>query len=448
VTVQLPIYNEFNVVERLISCVAALDYPKDRLEIQVLDDSDDGTTAVVERLIVEQRRNGVDIKHVRRGSRDGYKAGALQHGLLSSTGDLIAVFDADFLPDSDFLQVTVARFIDASIGVVQTRWGVNDAHSSLLTRVQAFVIECHFGIEQAGRSAQGCFINFNGSGGVWRAAAIRDAGGWAQSTICEDLDISVRAQLLGWKFVYLDDVVTETELPRDMRSFRIQQYRWMKGVAQNAVQLTPRVLRARLPMKVKVHACAQLLESGLYITTFLVPLLTAMLALTEPPGARLWIGALAPLFVAGGVLLWVGYYLHARAARGDVRFGSIVWTWVEFFVVTLGLSTHNTVAVLDGLIRRGGAFDRTPKMGRRDGSSVHYVPRGLDRITFVELSTWLLIAGLLIAGVSANRLPLMWLSILMFIGLTIVLILTGWHAAREGMSVLNDGLAESPVSHV
>ncbi|MEJ2163498.1 MAG: glycosyltransferase family 2 protein, partial [Robiginitalea sp.] len=233
VTIQLPIYNEKYVVERLLDNIACLEYPMSKLKIQVLDDSTDDSVEQTAAKIEELRKSGLDIKHIRRENREGFKAGALKEGLTIAKGDFIAIFDADFLPDSDWLKKTVPYFKDEEIGVVQTRWGHINRDYSTLTRIQAFALDAHFTLEQVGRNAKGHFINFNGTAGIWRKDCILDAGNWEGDTLTEDLDLSYRAQLKNWKFKYLEDVETPAELPVVISAARSQQFRWNKGGAEN-----------------------------------------------------------------------------------------------------------------------------------------------------------------------------------------------------------------------
>lgn len=426
VTVQLPIYNEQYVVERLIDHVLRLDYPKDRLEVQVLDDSTDETVALVAEKVREGRARGIAVHHVRRATREGFKAGALRAGLASARGELIAVFDADFMPAPSFLRATVPHFDDPQVGMVQTRWGHTNRGASLLTRVQALLLDAHFEVDQRGRSEQRCFINFNGTAGVWRAAAIRDAGGWEDETLTEDLDLSYRAQLRGWRFVYLNDVESPAELPEDIRSLRSQQFRWMKGLAQNAVRLVPRILRADLPPRVKLHACAHLLESSVYLPTLALPLLMIPLALLQRRGLVSAWTFFNPVFVVSAVMLVVVYFVPQRGrlvgARGVVEYARL---WVGFLVVTMGLSLHNSVAVLSGLLGRPGEFVRTPKRDLSSRSAWRrndvYLPRGLDRVAALEAAVWLYLAAGLAWGALHGSLHFLWAPALVFVGLTYVL---------------------------
>ncbi len=272
VTVQLPVYNEKYVVARLLESVGRLRYPAHRLEIQVLDDSTDETTEIIAQKAEELSH--LSIRHLRRADRRGYKAGALQEGLKTANGDLIAIFDADFIPDEDFLLATVAQFANPKVGMVQTRWGHVNEDDNLLTRLQAFGLDTHFTVEQTGRFAGGFFLNFNGTAGVWRRSCIEEAGGWQADTLTEDLDLSYRAQLKGWQFAYMEGIVSPAELPSFLRAYRLQQYRWTKGAAQNTRKHLLSVLKARLPWRQTWHATAPLLNSGWFVFVFLSSLLS------------------------------------------------------------------------------------------------------------------------------------------------------------------------------
>ncbi|HEX9880338.1 MAG TPA: cellulose synthase family protein, partial [Candidatus Binatia bacterium] len=243
VTVQLPIYNERYVIQRLLEAVCSLDYPRDRLEIQVLDDSTDDTADIVRRLVAHYQKQGLSVVHIRRGTRQGFKAGALKEGLERARGEFIAIFDADFVPSPDFLRKTIPYFCDPRAGMVQARWGHTNADYSLLTRAQSVGIDGHFSIEQGARAWSGLFLNFNGTAGVWRSQAIRDAGGWQADTLTEDMDLSYRAQLAGWRLKYVMHVSCPAELPVQVGAFKSQQFRWAKGSMQTARKILPALLR-------------------------------------------------------------------------------------------------------------------------------------------------------------------------------------------------------------
>src|SRR6186997_2038665 len=265
VTIQLPIYNEMYVADRLIDAVCEIDYPRDRLEIQVLDDSTDETREIAELAVRRHAARGFDISYLHRVDRRGYKAGALEAGLKVAKADFIAIFDADFVPSKDFLRKTLPHFTDAKVGMVQARWGHINQDYSLLTKIQAILLDAHFVLEHGGRNRAGCFFNFNGTAGVWRREAIADAGGWQHDTLTEDLDLSYRAQLRGWKFVFLPGLVAPAEVPVEMNSFKSQQHRWAKGSIQTCMKLLPRILRSNQSIGVKAEAFFHLTANFNYL---------------------------------------------------------------------------------------------------------------------------------------------------------------------------------------
>ncbi|HHS95171.1 MAG TPA: glycosyltransferase, partial [Phaeodactylibacter sp.] len=282
VTIQLPIFNELYVAERLIDNIVQMDYPKDRLQIQVLDDSTDDTATLTKRKVAQYAARGYDIEWIHRSDRSGYKAGALKAAMPQVKGSFIAIFDADFLPHPDFLQKTIPHFEDPKVGVVQSRWEHINENYSLITRLQAMQLNVHFRVEQTGRAKGNCLLQFNGTAGVWRKETIDDAGGWEADTLTEDLDLSYRAQLKGWRIHYLEDLGSPAELPAEMNGLKSQQFRWMKGGAENARKLIPAVLRSTdLSLRQKIHAVGHLLASTIYLFIFLagvfsVPLLLSL----------------------------------------------------------------------------------------------------------------------------------------------------------------------------
>jgi cellulose synthase/poly-beta-1,6-N-acetylglucosamine synthase-like glycosyltransferase len=362
VTVQLPLYNERCVVERLLDAVGALDYSAGRLEIQVLDDSTDETSALAAAAVERLRARGLAVEHLRRTHRHGFKAGALEAGLEAARGELIAVFDADFVPPPGFLTATVPAFADPAVGMVQTRWEHLNREASLLTRVQALLLDGHFAVEHRARHVAGCFFNFNGTAGIWRRQAIADAGGWAHDTLTEDLDLSYRAQLAGWRFVYLAEVAVPAELPADAASFKAQQRRWAKGSLQTARKVLPRLLSARLPWRVKLEACAHLTANLSYPLMVALSLLLFPAMVARRGGARallLWLDA--PLFVAATASVFT-FYIASQVLLGR-RIGPAARLLPAVMALGLGLAPNNARAALSGLRRRGGVFDRTPKHG-------------------------------------------------------------------------------------
>jgi cellulose synthase/poly-beta-1,6-N-acetylglucosamine synthase-like glycosyltransferase len=354
VTVQLPIYNELHTVERLLTTAAGLDYPRDRLEIQLLDDSTDGTRQVAARKIARLRQQGIDAVHITRPERAGFKAGALAHGLTMAKGALIAIFDADFLPPPSFLRSVVPHFADPTVGCVQTRWTHLNRGYSPLTRAQALGVDGHFVVDQTARARAGLFINFNGSAGVWRRTCVEDVGGWQDDTLTEDLDLSYRAQLRGWRIVYLPDVATPAELPPQIGAFKRQQARWAQGSIQTALKTLGPLLRCDQPWRVK-------LEGIVHLTGYVVhPLMLLAVLLTLPLSfSHSWVLAAAPwltITALGPPLL----YAIAQAADGGA-WGLRLRALPLLVLLGMGLSLSNTQAVLKALLGVDQGFERTPK---------------------------------------------------------------------------------------
>ncbi len=360
VTIQLPVYNEMYVVARLIDAVSRLDYPRELLEIQVLDDSTDETAEIARRLVDFHRTKGTDIRHLRRKERIGYKAGALAAGLEQARGELIAVFDADFVPERDFLQKTVHYFTEPDVGMVQARWGHINRDYSLLTRAQSVLLDGHFILEHGARNRSGRFFNFNGTAGIWRRRCIDEAGGWQHDTLTEDLDLSYRAQLRGWRFVFEPEVVSPAELPVEMNAFKNQQHRWAKGSSQTAKKLLPRILASPLPLRVKV-------EATFHLTANLAYPLMVLLSLLMVPSMMIrygsgWSEMLlvdVPLFFLATASVSTFYWVSQREIYTDWRRHVKV---IPFLLsVGIGLSLNNARAVVDGFIGRDVRFVRTPK---------------------------------------------------------------------------------------
>ncbi|MBI3820199.1 MAG: glycosyltransferase [Planctomycetes bacterium] len=362
VTLQLPIYNERYVVERVINQAARLDYPRDRLEIQVLDDSTDDTTAIAERLVHQWRARGLNIVHIHRVDRTGYKAGALKNGLSKTKNPFVAILDADFVPAPEFLRQIMPGFTHDRVGVVQARWGHLNRNYSVLTRAQSILLDGHFVIEHTARNRTGRFFNFNGTAGVWRRSCLEDAGGWEHDTLTEDLDLSYRAQLKGWNFVYLPDIVVPAELPAEIHGFKSQQHRWAKGSIQTAIKLTGRILGASIPLKAKVEAISHLSANLCY------PLLL-LLSLLLMPGLWIRTHVLDPgsgavfdisLFAAASLSIVV-FYLAAQREIEQKNWWRSFFELPVVFALGIGLSVNNSAAVLEALIGHETPFVRTPK---------------------------------------------------------------------------------------
>lgn len=360
VTIQLPCFNERYVIGRLIDAVCRIDYPKDRLEIQVLDDSTDDTTAVVEEAVARWRNEGFDITAIHRTARTGYKAGALEAGMEVCKGTLVAVFDADFVPLPNFLTETVAFFLDDGVGMVQARWDHLNREHSLLTRVQSVMLDGHFIIEHTARNRSGRFFNFNGTAGIWRKSTIADAGGWQHDTLTEDLDLSYRAQLRGWRFVYLVDVVSPAEIPVEMNAFKAQQHRWAKGSIQTARKILPTVLRSPLPLKLKVEAFTHLTNNLAYPLIILLSLMMPMATIIRIHHG--WTESLLvdfPVFAMATLSVCFFYVLSQREG------GRSLWESLQIVPAVLsigiGLSVNNSKAVIEALVGYETGFVRTPK---------------------------------------------------------------------------------------
>ena len=365
VTIQLPVYNEEYVMERLLENIAKIEYPKSKLEIQVLDDSTDETVLETAERIKALQESGLDIQHICRENRQGFKAGALKEGLLTAKGDFIAIFDADFLPDSDWLKKTVIYFKDEEIGVVQTRWGHINRDYSTLTKIQAFALDAHFTLEQVGRNSKGHFINFNGTAGIWRKECILDAGNWEGDTLTEDLDLSYRAQLKNWKFKYLEDVETPAELPVVISAARSQQFRWNKGGAENFRKSVWSVLSAKnISLKTKFHGVMHLLNSSMFLCVFIVSFLSipAMYIKAIYPQFD-WVFSVLSFFVLSTIILFICYWFTYKSIQGSSfdNFVDYIKIFFTFFSVALGFSLHNSIAVLEGHMGKRSEFVRTPK---------------------------------------------------------------------------------------
>jgi len=360
VTVQLPIYNEMYVADRLIDAVCQLDYPRDLLEIQVLDDSTDETTTIAERAVRRHALKGVKIIFIHRTDRRGYKAGALEAGLKVASGEYVAIFDADFLPSPDFLRRTIHFFTNPQIAMVQARWGHINENYSLLTKIQAILLDGHFVLEHGGRNRAGLFFNFNGTAGIWRRTAIADAGGWQHDTLTEDLDLSYRAQLRGWRFVFLHDLVSPAEVPVEMNAFKSQQHRWAKGSIQTCRKVLPAVLRSNLPLGVKAEAFFHLTANFNYLLMCVLSVLMApAMVIRYNMGWYEMLLIDVPLFFAATASVANFYMVCQRELHKD---WSTRLKYLPFLMsIGIGLTVNNTRAVIEALFRKETEFARTPK---------------------------------------------------------------------------------------
>ena len=423
VTVQLPVYNERYVINRLIKSVADFNWPKDKLEIQVLDDSTDDTVEIIAQKVGELQKQGLDITHVQRDSREGYKAGALEYGMERAKGEFIAIFDADFKPHSDFLMNTVPCFENEDIGMVQTRWTHLNQDYSLLTKMQAFALNAHFTVEQKGRNRAGYFMNFNGTAGVWRRSCIEDAGGWEHDTLTEDLDLSYRAQMKGWEFIFLEDVVSPAELPVAISALKTQQYRWTKGAAEAARKHLSNVWKTDSPLIKKIQASSHLLSSSVFLFILLISVLSVPL---------LWLKSvqpeLGPFFVAASffVIALFGWLLFYGAPF--VRDEGLTWQKLKqlsymfpiFLALSMALSVHNSIAVIRGYAGKASPFVRTPKFNitklSDSWSDNKYLIKKLDAVSIVEGLLALYFLGGIVLGFVIGDLGMVPFHLLLFFG--------------------------------
>ncbi len=365
VTIQLPMYNERFVAQRVIEAACNIDYPRDRLQVQVLDDSTDETVALARETVERMRALGHDITLLHRTKRDGYKAGALAAALPEASGEFIAIFDADFIPSPSFLLQAVHHFTDARVGMVQARWDHLNREASMLTQAQAILLDGHFVIEHTARNRSGRYMSFNGTAGVWRKSAILDAGGWQHDTLTEDLDLSYRAQLRGWQFVFLPQLTAPAELPPEMNAFKAQQHRWTKGGAQTCVKLLPQVLGSAGGWRVKLEAFFHLTSGIVYILMVLLsvligPALYAKLAL--PPHQSIWGPLLdfALFFVGTGSAL--SFYIVSQRQLSRSWWECLRYT-PALMAIGIGIAFNNAIAAIEGFVGRSGEFVRTPKFG-------------------------------------------------------------------------------------
>lgn len=423
VTVQLPVYNERYVVERLIESVAEFNWPKKKLEIQVLDDSTDETVQIIADKVHEFQQKGIDINHIRRDSREGYKAGALDYGMKHAKGEFIAIFDADFTPRDDFLLNTVPCFEDENVGMVQTRWGHLNQHYSLLTKVQAFALNAHFTVEQKGRNQAGYFMNFNGTAGIWRRSCIEDAGGWEHDTLTEDLDLSYRAQMKGWDFQFLEDVVSPAELPVAVSALKTQQYRWTKGAAESARKHLADVWKSNVSWIKKMQASSHLLSSSVFIFILLLSVLSVPLLWMKNIQPELNTFFIAASFFMIGLLGWVAFYGSSFLREDGVTWGNLkefVIMFPLFLSISMGLSVHNSIAVLKGYFGKTSPFIRTPKFNvtklTDSWSDNKYLVKKLDVVSIIEGLLALYFLGGILMAFAVNDWGMLPFHLMLFFG--------------------------------
>lgn len=431
VTIQLPMYNEYYVVERLIEAVCAIEYPKDKLEIQVLDDSTDESVDVASSAVTQYQKLGYDIKYIHRKDRSGFKAGALKHGLETARGEFVAIFDADFVPNSDFLRKTLPYFYqDDRIALVQTRWEHLNSDYSLLTRTQAMALDAHFVMEQGVRNKVGFFINFNGTGGIWRKTAIFDAGNWHSDTLTEDLDLSYRAQLRGWKFKYLNDVTSPAELPAEVNALKSQQFRWTKGAIETARKILPDVWRSDIPLRVKIHSTFHLTNNLAFPFILLAGILNVPLIFIKQQGGHDLYFAMMSVFVLAFIGSFLFYMFSQKAVYADWRRRLLLFPL--FMAGSMGFAVNNSRAVFEGLIKKKSEFVRTPKYGtagKKDSwRKKKYVPLKVSWVVFVELALALYCFFGVISSLYYLEIAAVPFQLLYFLGFSFVSALSIKHA--------------------
>jgi cellulose synthase/poly-beta-1,6-N-acetylglucosamine synthase-like glycosyltransferase len=433
VTIQLPLYNEQYVVERLINSTCEIDYPKNNLEIQVLDDSTDETVDIARRIINVKKDEGFNIKHIWRNSREGFKAGALKEGLKIAEGEYIAIFDADFIPRKDFLKKTLSFFTNDNVGMVQTRWEHLNGNSSLLTKAQALALDGHFVIEQSVRNRAGFFINFNGTGGIWKRSCIEDAGNWHADTLTEDLDLSYRAQMKGWKFIFLKDYTSPAELPSEINALKSQQFRWTKGAIETAKKILPKLWKSKVPIRVKLQGTFHLTNNFVFPFILLAAILNVPLVFVKNSGAHELYFAMMSVFVLAFVSSFFFYLYSQKDIHPDWR--KRIALFPIFMAGSMGFALNNSRAVFEGLLNRKSEFVRTPKYKLIDGKNSKigkkYRNKKISFAVYVEL----MMAVYCLIGVASSiyflEIAALPFQLLFFIGFSFVSITSIKHALAK-----------------
>ena len=441
VTIQLPIFNEMYVAERLIDNIMHMDYPKNCFEVHVLDDSTDETVDITAKKVAEYKAKGFQIEQYHRTDRKGYKAGALKEGMQHAQGGLIAIFDADFLPQPDFLTRTIPHFSNPEVGVVQTRWEHINEDYSLLTRLQALQLNVHFTVEQVGRMNGNFLLQFNGTAGVWRRQTIDEAGGWEADTLTEDLDLSIRAQLKGWKIQFLEEVGSPAELPVEMNSFKSQQFRWMKGGAETAKKMLPSVWRSDLNLRQKIHATSHLMASSIFVFVFItgvfsVPLLFLLGDLIQVGFDKDFFA----YFLVGLLSIIAVYYVaNVQAPVHRLSLSKAIYKFLFLFPVflalSMGLSLHNTVAVIQGYLGKKSPFVRTPKFNIKNikdsFTRSKYVSRKLKWTTVLEGLLALYFLGAVLGGIFIENTTFIFFHLLLAFGYGTIFYFTMRHLSLK-----------------
>ena len=433
VTIQLPLYNELYVVERLIDTICKIDYPKDKFEIQVLDDSNDETVNIAARVVEEKRKEGFDISHIRRENREGFKAGALKEGLKIAKGEYIAIFDADFIPKKDFLKKTLSFFTNENIGMVQTRWEHLNGNHSILTKAQALALDGHFVIEQTVRNKAGFFINFNGTGGVWKKECIENAGNWHSDTLTEDLDLSYRAQINGWKFIFLKDFTSPAELPSEINALKTQQFRWTKGAIETAKKILPQLWKSKQPLRIKLQGTFHLTNNFVFPFILLVAILNVPLVFVKNSGAHDLYFAVMSVFVLAFISSFMFYLYSQKDIHPDWRKRIVLFPL--FMAGSMGFAINNSRAVFEGLMNRKSEFVRTPKF-KLVGESGSWMDKkylnnklGLDVVVETIMAVYCFIG--VASSIYFQEIAALPFQLLFFIGFSFVSITSIRHAFAQ-----------------
>ncbi len=430
VTIQLPIYNEKYVIERLLENIVLLEYPKEKLEIQVLDDSTDESVLLTKNLVAKYVNQGIDIKQITRQIRTGFKAGALKEGLETAKGEFIAIFDADFMPKPDWLLQTIPNFKSSEVGVVQTRWAHLNRNYSILTKIQAFALDAHFTLEQTGRNSKQHCINFNGTAGVWRKSCIIDAGNWESDTLTEDLDLSYRAQLKNWKFIYLEDVETPAELPAIISAARSQQFRWNKGGAENFVKMASKVIASTtISNKTKFHGLLHLLNSSMFLCIFTMAVFSVPMLFVKNYFSHIgWYFDVMIFFIVTSIIFFICYWYTYKKVQGGgfKNFIKYIGMFFTFYAIAMGFSFQNSIAVLEGFLGKKSEFIRTPKFNietlKDKWKENIYISKTISKNTIIEGLLVLYFIFGLYSGFKLNDYALFPFHLMLFFGFSYVFV--------------------------
>ncbi|MBI5725539.1 MAG: glycosyltransferase [Planctomycetes bacterium] len=440
VTIQLPMYNEPLVVQRIIEKTCGIKYPREKLQVQVLDDSTDQTCELAKQAVEKARQQGYDVEYIHREDRTGYKAGALANGMKTAKGEFITIFDADFVPSESFMLDSIQYFTDPKVCVVQSRWDHLNRNDSMLTRSQALFLDGHFAIEHVARNRSERFMSFNGTAGTWRKSAIEDAGGWHHDTLTEDLDLSLRAQLKGWKFVFLPDLTSPAELPPEMSAFKAQQFRWTKGGAQTSIKLLPKIMLSKAPLKVKVESFFQLTSFSVHLFMMILVLLMfpAMYLKSVPIDRGTLLSGLFDIsvFVLATFSAGVFYMASQYELDGDWR---VVLKYMPIMMALgVGLCVSNSKAILEAWLGKKSEFVRTPKYGDgvsqvKPGMALQNPRKGRKRnwVPYIEMVLGVYMTACAVASIYSIKLLVTPFLLIFAFGFFYVSILT-FHAQRAG----------------